>query len=178
FAVAPAGTLPLLTNSPYRDLALSPDGTHLVFATGTNAADSGLCVRAVDQLDAVPLRGLTAPLSPFISPDGRWIGFFSSGTLMKVSMTGGPPIPLCHYQGAPLGASWGTNDTIVFATAAASTGLFSVPAGGGERKVLTTPDAEHGEVNHVSPSVLPGGQAVLFTIPTTTGLDTAQVAVF
>jgi hypothetical protein len=99
----------------------------------------------------------------------------AGGTLMKVSMTGGPPIPLCHYQGVPRGASWGPNDTIVFATAGASMGLFSVPGGGGEPKVLTTPDAKHGEVNHVSPSVLPGGQAVLFTIPTTTGLDTAQV---
>jgi hypothetical protein len=177
FAVAPAGTLPLATNSPFRDLTLSPDGTHLVYATGTTLSDAGLWVHALDQLDAVPLRGLIAPQSPFISPDGQWIGFFSGGTLMKVSMTGGPPIPLCHYQGAPRGASWGPNDTIVFATAGASTGLFSVPGGGGEPKVLTTPDAKHGEVYHVSPSVLPGGQAVLFTIPTTTGLDTAQVAV-
>jgi serine/threonine-protein kinase len=182
FTVAPAGTLPLVINSPYRDVALSPDGTHFVYGAGTSPTDLELWVRAVDQLDAVKLPGLTAPMSPFISPDGRWIGFFSGavgvrvGNLMKVSMTGGPPISLCRVQELR-GASWGPNDRIVFATTDPSTGLLSVPAGGGEPKVLTTPDSEHGEVDHLFPSVLPGGQAVLFTITTTGGLDTAQVAV-
>jgi serine/threonine protein kinase/WD40 repeat protein len=181
FTVAPAGTLPLLISSPWRDLAVSPDGTHLVYGTGTPPADVGLWVRAIDQLDAVQLRGLTAPLSPFISPDSQWIGFDSFSvnihTLMRVSMTGGPPIPICRLPGALRGASWGPNDTIVFATTDPMTGLLSVPAGGGEPKVLTTPDGKQGEVGHVLPSVLPSGQAVLFTITTTGGLDTAQVAV-
>jgi serine/threonine-protein kinase len=183
FTVAPAGTLPLEITTPFRDLALSPDGAHLVYVTGTSPADAELWVRAVDQLDGVQLRGLgPAPMSPFISPDGKWIGFATRSdpanrNLMKVSMTGGPPIPLCPFKGAPQGASWGPNDTIVFATDDPSTGLLSVPAGGGEPKVLTTPDSKHGEVDHLFPSVLPGGQAVLFTITTTSGLDNAQVAV-
>jgi hypothetical protein len=192
FTVGPAGTLTLPTLINFRDLALSPDGAHLVYATGTSPANFALWVRAVDQLDAVQLRGLMAPASPFISLDGKWIGFFSrsvgnvplglgnveaGGTLMKVSMTGGPPIALCQYQTTPRGASWGPNNTIVFATADPSTGLLSVAAGGGEPTVLTTPDAPHGEVDHLFPSVLPGGQAVLFTITGNSGIDHAQVAV-
>jgi hypothetical protein len=187
FTIAPAGTLPLLTNSPFRDLAMSPDGAHLVYVTGASPAETELWVRAVDHLDAVQLRGLPVPTSPFISPEGNWIGFFSRpgrnsgsvGNLMKVSMTGGPPISLCRVQGLPEGASWGQNDTIVFATSDSS-GLLSVPAGGGEPKVLTTLDSKRGEVNHLFPSVLPGGQAVLFTIITNRDngdLDNAQVAV-
>jgi len=50
FTVAPAGTLPLVLNSPYRDLALSPDGAHFVYGVGTSPTDLALWVRAVDQL--------------------------------------------------------------------------------------------------------------------------------
>lgn len=41
---------------------------------------------------------------------------------------------------------------------------MSVPAGGGDPKVLTKPDPAHGEADHVFPFVLPGGKAVLFTV--------------
>ena len=44
--------------------------------------------------------------------------------------------------------------------------------------MLTTPNRERGEVDHLWPEFLPGGQAVLFTMTATTGgLDNAQVAV-
>jgi eukaryotic-like serine/threonine-protein kinase len=177
FTVAPIGALPIATAGPFRDLALSPDGTHLVYITGTSATNNELWVRALDQLDAVQLRGLTNPQFPFISPDSKWIGFISGGELRKVSMMGGPPVSICRTQGAPRGASWGPDDTIVFATNSPSVGLFSVPAGGGDPKALTTPDPKQGEASHVFPFVLPGGQAVLFTITTASGVDNAQVAV-
>ena len=49
---------------------------------------------------------------------------------------------------------------------------------GGEPTVLTKPDRERGEADHLWPQFLPGGQAVLFTItPTTGGIDASQVAV-
>ena len=51
-------------------------------------------------------------------------------------------------------------------------------AAGGEPTVLTRPNRAGGEADHVWPEILPGGQAVLFTITATTGrLDQAQVAV-
>jgi serine/threonine-protein kinase len=44
--------------------------------------------------------------------------------------------------------------------------------------VLTTPDRERGEDDHVWPEFLPGGEAVLFTItPTTEDMANAQIAV-
>lgn len=43
--------------------------------------------------------------------------------------------------------------------------------------MLTRPDRERGEADHLWPEMLPGGRAVLFTIlPTTGGLDAAQIA--
>ena len=57
-----------------------------------------------------------AAYAPFFSPDSRWIGFFESTELKKVSITGGPVITLGPVSGVPLGASWGDDNTIVFAT--------------------------------------------------------------
>ena len=176
FAIVPPAAQPLVISGLDRDSAISPDGRHLVYFAGTGQTQ--LMVRAIDQLDAVPLRGITGARAPFMSPDGRWVGFFSGAELKKVSITGGPPITLCRIPGTPRGASWGQDDTIVFATSDAGTGLLSVPAGGGEPKVLTKPDLAQGERDHMFPSMLPGGRAVLFTItPNNGAIENAQVAV-
>ena len=141
--------------------------------------DGQLMVRAIDQLDAVPLGGITRARSPFFSTDGRWVGFFTgvSGEIKKVAISGGLPLSLCRYEGAPRGASWASDDTIVFATNDPNKGLFRVSAAGGTATVLTTPDATRGEAGHWFPSVLPDGRAVLFTIRAPGGIEPAQVAV-
>ena len=83
-----------------------------------------------------------------------------------MSIRGGPAITLCPVVGRPLGASWGDDDTIVFATNDPASGLWQVPASGGEPTVLTKPDTPPGTNDHVFPSVLAGGRFVLFTIVT------------
>ncbi len=165
FVIALPAAQPLRIQFPDRDLALSPDGTQLVYVS----LDGRLMVRAMGQLDAVPLSAITGARSPFFSPNGQWVGVFTGGVLedgelKKVSIAGGPSLTLCRYRGAPRGGSWGPDDTIVFATNDASSGLLRVSAAGGEPTVLTTPDAAHGEADHIFPSILPGGRAVLFTI--------------
>ena len=136
-------------------------------------------MRALDQLDATPLTGLGAAGSPFVSPDGQWIGFADGQRILKkVAITGGPAVTLARLDGNFRGATWGPDGTIVFATSNPATGLQRIAAGGGEPTVLTRPDRARGEADHVWPEVLPGGQAVLFTITATTGgLDQAQIAV-
>jgi hypothetical protein len=69
-------------------------------------------------------------------------------------------------------------DTIIFATNDPASGLMRVAAAGGEPEVLTTPNRDQGELDHLFPEVLPGGQAVLFTVTTAGGLSNAQIAVF
>jgi serine/threonine-protein kinase len=178
FAIVPPPAQSLSIDSSNRNIAISSDATQIVYRAGSGGSTAGLAVRALGELDARILPGAAPNRSPFISPDGRWIAFFSGTELKKVSMTGGPSITLCQVPGAPRGGSWGSDDVIVFATAASSTGLLSVPAGGGEPKVLTTADVGHGESDHLFPSVLPGGKAVLFTITTPgAGSENAQVAV-
>ena len=66
--------------------------------------------------------------------------------------------------GTALGASWGEDNTIVFATDDPGSGLWRVSADGGRPTLLTKRDAARREGQHGFPSVLPGGRAVLFTI--------------
>jgi serine/threonine-protein kinase len=181
FSIVPPSTQPLTIHGFQRDIAITPDGRQIVYRVGpAGTVGTQLVVRSLDQLDARLLTGFTGIRSPFISPDGHWIGFFevTSGELKKVSILGGPPITLCKFVGLPFEASWGPDDTIVFATSDASTGLLSVAAGGGEPKVLTKPDTARGETDHGMPFILPRGRAVLLTI-TMQGqpIDNAQVAV-
>jgi hypothetical protein len=179
FAIAPPPARPLSIQGANRDIAISPDGTHIVYRTGatTLSGPTPLAVRAIDRLDPETLAVTNAQV-PFLSPDGRWVGFFDFSELKKVPITGGSPITLCRIQAPPAGASWGPDDTIIFATADSSSGLVGVPAGGGEPKVLTKPDQASGEQDHVFPSILPGGRAVLFTITAPGQIENAQVAVF
>jgi serine/threonine-protein kinase len=174
-ALAPSGTAALTINGNDRDLAITPDGSHVVYV-GTNG--TRLFVRALDALEPVAVF-TGAPRGPFVSPDNQWIGFVDNNTtLKKVAMTGGPAVTLTTLDNpAPRGATWG-QDAIIFATSSVTTGLQRVAAAGGSTTVLTRPDRTQGEADHLWPELLPGGRAVLFTITMVTGgLDAAQIAV-
>ena len=148
-----------LTNTGRRSIAISPTGSHLVYV-----ANSQLYLRPMDQVEAVPLSGTegSAPTIPFFSPDGQWIGFYSTrdSQLKKIAVTGGAAVTLCDASN-PLGARWGADDTIVFGQGAA--GIFQVPGAGGTPELLIAVNAEQAERAH-GPQVLPGGAAVLFTL--------------
>jgi serine/threonine protein kinase/Tol biopolymer transport system component len=176
FAITPPPGLPLNVSSLDRDLALSPDGRRLVYrAGGSNTLGSPLVVRAIDELDARPVADVNNAYAPFFSPDSRWIGFFENTEIKKVSIAGGPAITLGHFSGRSLGASWGDDNTITFATNAPGNQLWRVSADGGEPTAVTIPDATPGSV-HGFPSVLPSSRAVLFTM-TADQPDNAEVGV-
>ena len=180
FALSSTGAAALSVDNQSIDLAITRDGTHIVYK-GAGTAGAQLFVRALDQLEPSPLTGLGTPRAPFLSPDGQWIGFVDTSTfpvtLKKVAITGGPPLPLCRLDSASRGVTWRDDDSIIFATAAPSTGLQRVSSGGGEPTVLTKPDRDRGEGDHLWPQSLPGSEAVLFTITATTGgNDASRVA--
>ena len=167
FAIAPAPELPFNVSGLARDLAVSPDGRLLVYrAGGSNTTGSPLMVRAIDRLDAEPVADVSWAFAPFFSPDNRWIGFFENADLKKVSIAGGPALTLCQFSGIPLGASWGDDSTITFATNAGGTGLWRVSADGGEPTIVTDADPAQPEGIYSFPSVLPLGRGVLFTTAT------------
>ncbi len=142
---------------------LSPDGRRMIIVTDGEAGRT-MAVRALDQLEGTPLvtgNSQTQPYHPFFSPDGQWVGFVTPVELKKVPITGGTPIGLCKVNRSR-GASWGPDNTIVFA-ASRNGGLFTVSAAGGEPVPLTTLDTDADEGGHYWPQVVPGGKAI-FTV--------------
>jgi serine/threonine protein kinase/Tol biopolymer transport system component len=175
FEITPPPTQPLAIQGADRDIAISPDSRHIVYRSGASLAP--LVVRAIDRLDANPLAGVINARQPFFSSDSQWVGFFEGGSLKKVSITRGSAITICQNNAQPRGASWGDDNSIVFATTDSTNGLVRVSASGGEPTVLTRPDPAKGETNHWYPSVLPGGRGVLYTITGPNQAESAQVAV-
>ncbi len=165
---------------PFDDLPvfdLSSDGRKLVYVSDRGDGRR-LFLRSVDQMEPKAVAGSEGSLSPFFSPDSRWIGFFAEGKLKKVPSEGGVAVTLADAA-SPRGAVWLSDDTIVFAPDFTS-GLRRVAARGGQAEVLTNPDTGKGERTHRWPSVLPGG-ALLFTIGTLENpdnFDDARLALF
>jgi len=139
-----------------RNLAISPDGTELVYA-GVGRSGMVLYRRRLNDLALSEVPGTTDPLNARFSHNGQYVLVEKQGTrtLTRFSLVGGPSVRLA--EGAA-GASWDESDVILFATQDGA--LWSVGSNGGTPTRLTTPDSL--EV-HGFPHMLPGGRAVLFS---------------
>jgi serine/threonine-protein kinase len=123
-----------------------------------------LWLRRLDRLDAEPIRGTARARGPFFSPDGRQVAFFADGRLLRVALDGSLPVGICDAPDVR-GASWGDNDTIVFAPSTNS-GLQRVAVSGGTPQTVTTRDESKRERTHRFPDLLPGAEAMVFMIGT------------
>jgi len=135
-----------------------------------------LMLRSLDRVEATLVPDVNGVYAPFFSPDGRWVGFFSGSALKKIAVSGGPPVTICEFSGAPRGASWADGNTITFAVNGPGGGLWRVSADGGKAEQLLAA-ARDGRTTYAFPSVLPGGRAVLFTIEQAGSPANTQVAV-
>jgi Tol biopolymer transport system component/DNA-binding winged helix-turn-helix (wHTH) protein len=161
-ALPPGDTL--VQRGHQSSVALSPDGSRLAYAAWRNE-ERQLFLRSMDQPVVIPIPGTQGVQgAPFFSPDGKWIGFVAGGKLLKAPVAGGPPVEICRALNSK-GASWGPDNTIVFAPNAFG-GLWRVSAFGGTPTRLTTLDTKRLERTHRLPEILPNGKAVLFTIGT------------
>jgi serine/threonine-protein kinase len=175
--IAPSAADALTLNGVTRDVAISPDGTRIVYAGPIGS----LLMRSLDQLEpSVLVRGGRAT-APFFSPDGQWVGYTAANVdVRKVGAAGGPTAFVSRGDGGNfLGASWAEDGTLVFATSNRASGLYLVRPASAQPEVLTTPDRNLGEGDHIWPEFLPGGRAILFTIVSAAGseIETARVAV-
>jgi serine/threonine-protein kinase len=135
-------------------IAVSPDGSRMVYV-----ANRQLYVRAMDALDSIPIPGTDEnPRSPFFSPDGQWIGYWTANDslLKKIPISGGASVTLSEIT-SPFGTPfWGADDTIVFGQPLA---IMRVSANGGTPELMISASAG----GTAQPQILPGGSSVLFT---------------
>ncbi len=141
-------------------VAVSPDGRRVAFVAETVDGRQSIWIRKVDGLAAEPLPGSDNGLSPFWSPDSRFLAFFAEGQLKKIEISGGPAQVVCETT-AGIGGTWNNQGTIVFAAGAAPV-LHQVPDGGGTPTAITSLDATRQETGHVWPSFLPDGKHFLY----------------
>jgi serine/threonine-protein kinase len=148
-----------------RDIAITPAGTAVVYFGG-QGSDRYMFVQRFDAIDPTPLQRADRFYEPLVSPDGHWVAFIDEIdlTLRKVAVSGGPTTMITRLGREMLGATWGQDDTIVFALNQPGGGLQRVAASGGAPAPLTTPRQEDGETMHAWPVFLPGGRALLYTI--------------
>ena len=145
------------TNTGRQVVAISPDGTKIVYV-----ANQRLFLRAIRDAEARPLQGSDATgsvLHPVFSPDGASIAYWAAGdqTIKRISVVGGAPVTITPST-PPYGMTW-SGDHILLGRGAA--GIARVPATGGALETIVKVDAT--ETAH-GPQLLPGGDAVLFTL--------------
>ncbi|MFQ5792501.1 MAG: TolB family protein [Acidobacteriota bacterium] len=129
---------PLAVGTGHPTLALSPDGTRLVFVA-ERGGTTQLYLRARDELEARPIAATEGASGPFFSPDGQSVGFVAGNRLKSVSLLGGAPVTLGNVPSVTQGASWGPGNDIVI-TMSINGGVERVSPSG--RTALTVPDSE------------------------------------
>jgi serine/threonine protein kinase/Tol biopolymer transport system component len=147
------------TRAGRRVIALSPDGTRLVYV-----ANRQLYLRNLNELTATPIAGTAAsdPSEPLISPDGQWVAFWSAESLKKIPIDGGTAVTLASVNN-PYGASW-DGDRLLLGQETPR-GIVEVPASGGPAKLIVALDESKDELAE-GPELVAGGRAMLFTLRT------------
>ena len=150
---------------PVPQFAISPDGETIVFAAAKSKDQPELWVRGVYEAEATRLPGTDGAEGPFWSPDGEWIGFFAQKKLKKVPAKGGH-VAVITGDGVsdPRGGSWGTDDTILFASGISQIYSVSANTSGGSKTEITTLNREEKEGSHRWPHFLPDGKHFLYTV--------------
>ena len=159
-------------------LTLSPDGTMLAYCSHLASGGEGLVLQRIGELDAQVLVKMGHVDRPSFSPDGQWIacvGLDDNGWhLMKVPVSGGPPITLADV---PLNFPWPawTDDGHIVYGVNFGEGLMRVPVTGGEPEVVTTVENDH--TSHACPVVLPGGHGIIYGRFTEPVVEAMQIMV-
>ncbi|HZR23771.1 MAG TPA: protein kinase, partial [Vicinamibacterales bacterium] len=163
---APAGYVlgedDALSSMPTRTpFVFLPDGRSLIIQAAKDGKPQ-LFIRTFDRPDARPIPGTEDARVPFVSPDGKWIGFWTANQLKKVPVEGGAATTICAFSTSlgPHGATWSAQDVIVFADSFTGQ-LFRVPANGGTAQPIT--EKPPFPYLYALPVFLPDGTHVLFS---------------
>jgi serine/threonine-protein kinase len=154
-------------------IAMSPEGSRLVYHSNGRAF-----LRELSEPDARPLltSGSFVSQTAF-SPDGgslvAWFGDY--GGIKRININGGAPVPVCRADNV-FGMTWDESGILI---GQGASGIIRCPANGRGAPQQLAP-VETGEEAD-GPQILPGGNALLFTIAKTaegpSRWDTARVVV-
>jgi serine/threonine-protein kinase len=157
-----AATLPPILVGSRANIALSSDGSRVVFTGG--GPQQPLYVRALNEAEARPLAGTEGATNPTFSPDGQWVAYLlfraGSGQLMKIPTTGGNSRPLSNSR-FDLRIVWGGDDNIYLSSLRS---LMRIPAAGGKLDTIGKPEPEGSETYRVPFQFLAGNRVLIGTV--------------
>ncbi len=151
--------VPLGVPTP-RSVAISPDGTRLVYVASVSGSPPKLFTRKLDQPRATELAGTQDAASPFFSSDGQWVAFFDGKRLNRISVEGGAAVPLLEL--ASLQARAGARMAMCSWVRGSQRDCCRISADGGA--VAPILELAEGDRFHAMPQLLPGKNAVLVTV--------------
>jgi len=153
---------------------LSPQGDRIAFVAHSPDAKT-LWVRPLNSDLAQQLEGTQGASHPFWSPDGRSLGFFANGKLMKIAAGGGAISPLADAPNGR-GAAWGADDVILYCANYLGP-LMRVSAQGGSVTPATALDSKK-HSTHRFPFFLPDGKHYLYFATSHSGGDPKQNGIY
>ncbi len=143
-----------------RNVAVSPDGSRIVFVGAAIGAQSMLYLRRLGDVAITPVAGSAGGSQPFFSPDGSWLGFYRDDAIKKVPIAGGPALTIARVHGLIRGPSWSADGTILYADQ--TNRLMRVGAAGGTPARVPLADTSSG---YRWPELLPDGKGILASTP-------------
>ncbi|MBP1610403.1 MAG: serine/threonine protein kinase, partial [Acidobacteria bacterium] len=143
------------SNLGFEAVAISRDGKQLAYST-----PKGLYLHRLDESGAKLIAGTEGDVqNPFFSPDGKWLGYFSTTEqrLKKIPVGGGAPLSLCDVPHRMWGAWWNRDDTILYGLQ--GVGIMRISASAGNPECIVK--RKTGSL--ISPQSLPDGKSLLYT---------------
>jgi serine/threonine protein kinase/Tol biopolymer transport system component len=123
--------------------ALAPDGRTLAYVAIGRDGVKRLWIRTLDATvgGAIEVAGTEDANTPFWSPDGAWVGFFSRHRLLKVRVSDRRVHTIATPVSTMAGASWSVDGIILFTGGPG--GLSRVSAEGGVVVPVTADEGSH-----------------------------------
>jgi hypothetical protein len=142
-----------------RQLDITPDGKTIVYVADSNTDRRKLYRHTIGQNTPTAITGTEFATDPSISPDGRYVAFYADRSVKRAALDGSGVSVIAKVP--PMrGIAWLGPDTLVIGIVGGA--LLRVPMSGEEPSPLVETVGPH--LPHLSPSVLPGNKAILFTL--------------
>ena len=149
-------------------MPLSPDARRLAYTAAGADGMQRLWIRDMDTLESRVVAGTEQAVSPFWSPDSRFLAFGIGNTLKKVDASGASaPQTLCQSPNAVGTGSWSADGVIIFGGRGAGP-IERVSASGGTPTPVTA--LAQAEGYHTFPVFLPDGRHFYLRVGSTRGI--------
>ena len=149
-----------LSNANDFYMPISPDGRKIAYTANSRDGMRRLWVRDMNALEPRMLAGTENAVSPFWSPDSKYLAFGVGTSLKKADASGAsPPQTLCEATNAVGIGAWNREGVIIFGARGAGP-IQRVAASGGIAVPVTALAA--GDVFHTFPAFLPDGHHFIF----------------